>query len=183
MDNYDTSFLNTKNCQSIAPYDNNITSILPNIFDKFIKNDITNLNSRNKVKREIHSINKYFNKNKKILYTIIYKTYQNQKLVDIFFLLNKKHDTYVFIENIKNVYDLDKEIVKDLSDYKTIYFNDIIVKILIINNLEYDLENNNFGWASLYEIINSNKLNGLYIEKKFINFLSNNLMEIKYNNS
>jgi hypothetical protein len=182
MDNYDTLFLYNKSDKTFVPYDKHISSILPNIFndsdsDKFIKNDITNLNYRNEIKRE-NDIYKYLNKSK-ILYTIIYKTYQNGILVDIFFLLNKKNDKYDFIENIKNVYNVDKEIIKDLYEYKSIWFNDKLIKILIINNLEYNLENNNFGWASLYEIINSNKLNGLDIERNFINFLSDNLMYVK----
>lgn len=183
MDNYDTCFLNTKDNKSFAPYDKYISSILPDIFDKFMKNDITHLNNKENMRETSNYIDnhliKTINKNK-VLYTIIYKTYQNGRLVDIFFLLNKKDNKYGFIENIKNVYNVDKEIINDLSKYKSIYFDDKIIKILIINNLEYNLENNNFGWASLYEIINSNKLYELDIERNVINFISENLMYIKH---
>lgn len=176
MDNYDTKYINIKQNNSVIPYDLNISSILPNIFDDYSINDISFLNNENKMKRE--KINKYLNNNN-VFYTVIYKTYQSNKVVDIFFLLKKVDNEYKFIENIKEIYNINYKIRNDLLNYTTIIYNDILVKILIINNLEHDLENNGYGWASLYEICNLNKLNDINIETQFINFINTNISYIK----
>lgn len=177
MNNYDTKYINHTSNNSIIPYDSIISSLLPNLLNKYKINDITFLDNQIEMKREM--VNKYLTNDKSGLYTIIYKTYQNNKLIDIFFLLKNKENSYHFIDDIKEIYSVDKEISKDLFNYKTFNYNNHIVKILIINNLEYNLENNGFGWASMYEIINLNQLNEMNIDELFINFINNNIHLIK----
>lgn len=177
MDNYDTKYLNNKQSECVVPYDTNISYVLPKLFDKYEKNDISSFNNQMDNKREIK--NKFLNSDKTLLYTIIYKTYQKGKLIDIFFLLKNKNNLYCFIDNINEIYKIDNQINNDLLKYKKIHYNNLIIKILIINNLEYNLENNGFGWASIYEICNLNKLNDIDIEETFINFINNNIQFIK----
>ena len=174
--------------QSTIPFDREISLYLPNIINKYQINDISELTD-NETHNKVLKINKfnnlYFNKREIVnSYMIINTIYNKNKLVDTFFLLKRSENKHYLIESLEefyNLYDINYNITDYVEYYETINYNKTTTKVFKLNNIldPFKEINDQYNWASLYEIINLNKFNDVEIDKNIINIVSKNIAIFK----